>query len=64
MVVMMDLDQEPIPLNSKLWSLFSVFINNIFFAMHYRCWCDQWSSWGGRRWRGNHLYSVSLMIVM
>jgi len=51
----MDLDQETSPLDSRLWSSFSVSLV-IFLAMHYRCWCDylegRWG--GGRRQRGNH----------
>ena len=30
MVMTMNLDQEPIPLDSRLWIFFSVFINNVF----------------------------------
>jgi len=42
MVVAMDLDQESISFNNRLWCLFSFFISNIMPRFIRRCWCDQW----------------------
>jgi len=39
---MMDLDQEPILLDGKLWCF--ILFPLINYVMQYRCWCDQWSS--------------------